>query len=467
MPQSNQLASLSHILENPTIYQADVPIIVCNPIASPLSTVLTSPFPHNTILVLSSSISQVDLDEIIQEKLSASPPHRRPHSKTFKIIAVDPKRAVEAVHAFQSDSQSVFAIQRFQTDFLSSAIVSVTHALHDKLKSNGSTSPLFALRAKTALYHIQDALCAGLASTREMRRDLDKASVDTSNLRAKIEETQARIQGDIFGSSLGDKTDIDQVAEAIGLAEAEMRPVMDRLTWWRMIWRVDEISSIVGHAVTRSWCQALEKKVSTGLFHKIFITVQPYIQLILQTGRLSTLQQSMTESAFTLLSTHQNVPSAVLRNTLLQLKGLPKYSLTPENLTQPLFTRRNQILKYPTMRLHIAGQRAALVMSGGIATGVSISWAGWLGWLLGSSEGLLGFVGMDAGTAVGVGILSAVASIRWAAGKWEKSKKRWWQDWSRVGEGLDRDLKVCHLMSPLFLQWLNRPVIERRISTRR
>ena len=266
MPQSNQLASLSRILENPTIYQADVPIIVCNSIATSLSTVLASPLPHNTILVLSSGVSQADLDEIIQQKLSASPPCRGTPSKTFKIIAVDPKRAVEAVHALQSDSQSVFAIQRFQTDFLSSAIVSVTHALDDNLKSNSSTSPLLALRLKTALYHIQDALCAALTCIREVRHDLDQAFINASNLRAKIEETQARIQGDIFGSPLGDKMDVDQVTEAIRQAEAEMRPVMDNLTWWRMAWRVDEISSIVGHAATRAWCQPLEKKVSTGLF---------------------------------------------------------------------------------------------------------------------------------------------------------------------------------------------------------
>jgi hypothetical protein len=266
MPQSKQLASLSHILENRTIYQADVPILVCNPIATPPSSVLDSPLPHNTILVFSSSVSQADLDEIIKQKNSASSSHRRPLSKTFKTIAVDPKRAVGAVHALQSDSQSVFAIQRFQTDFLSSAIVSVTHALDDKLKSNNSMSPLLALRVKTALYHIQDALCAGLTSIREMRRDLDKASVDASNLRAKIEETQARIESDILGSPLDGKTDVDQVAEATRLAEAEMRPVLDRLTWWRLVWRVDEISSIVGRAVTRSWCQGLEKKVSNGLF---------------------------------------------------------------------------------------------------------------------------------------------------------------------------------------------------------
>ena len=46
------------------------------------------------------------------------------------------------------------------------------------------------------------------------------------------------------------------------------------------------------------------------------------------------------------------------------------------------------------------------------------------------------------------GLICAVAVIRWAVGKWERSKKRWWQDWSRVNKGLDRDLKVGHLKSP-------------------
>ena len=453
MPQSKRLV-LPRVLENLTVFEADVPIIVCNPIVTPLSRILASPLPHNTILVLSSSLCQADLDEIIQHQT----PHGRRPLRVF--ILADPKLAVDAIHTLQSDGYFAPAIGRFQNDFMGSRVSTVTHALQDKLKSTSSMSPLLSLRAKTSLYHIQDALSASLASIRVMRRDLNQASIDASDLRAKIEEAQARVQGDIFSAPPGDRADVDQVTEAIRLAEAEMRLIMDRLTWWTMIWKVDEISSIVGHAVTRTWCKALEKKVGSGLFSQIslFITAQRYIQLILHTGRLSTLQQSMTDSAFTLLSTHQNVPSAVLRNNLLQLTGLPKYPLTPESLTQPLSRRRDQILQYPTMRLHIAGQRAVLMMSGGVATGVGISWAGWLGWLLGNGEGLLGFVGMDAGTAVGVGMLSAVAGIRWAVGKWEKSKKRWWQDWSRVGEGLDRDLKVCHIGVSFFVQQsLNNP----------
>jgi hypothetical protein len=49
---------------------------------------------------------------------------------------------------------------------------------------------------------------------------------------------------------------------------------------------------------------------------------------------------------------------------------------------------------------------------------------------------------MEPNTAIGFGLLVAVASIRGSIGSWEKAKKRWWQDWRRVGEGLERDLKV-------------------------
>jgi hypothetical protein len=76
-------------------------------------------------------------------------------------------------------------------------------------------------------------------------------------------------------------------------------------------------------------------------------------------------------------------------------------------------------------------------MSGCIAGGVGFSWAGWAG-LLGA-----GLTGVDTGTYMGVGMLSALLGVRWAVGKWEKEKSAWWGDWKRIGDGLDRDLKVC------------------------
>lgn len=54
-----------------------------------------------------------------------------------------------------------------------------------------------------------------------------------------------------------------EVAEALKLAEKNVREVMTRLNWWRMLGRVDEISNIVTAAVETAWCPVLEKKVES------------------------------------------------------------------------------------------------------------------------------------------------------------------------------------------------------------
>lgn len=178
------------------------------------------------------------------------------------------------------------------------------------------------------------------------------------------------------------------------------------------------------------------------------------VQLIFHAGRLSTLQHSFTQDSFALLQSQHTAPfnSAVLSNTLHQLTASPSYALTPPILTSPIHKRRTQLIKYPTTQLHVAGQRAVLGMSGSIVAGASVGWAGWVGWLAGTGEGLLGFIGMDAGTAMGVGMLTAVAGVRWAVGRWEKAKLRWWEDWERIAQGLGRDLRVwfLDLFSALF-----------------
>lgn len=60
---------------------------------------------------------------------------------------------------------------------------------------------------------------------------------------------------------------------------------------------------------------------------------------------------------------------------------------------------------------------------------------------LGSGIGLP-FAEGSIGTATGVFMLSTALGVRWAISKWERAKKRWWEDWSRVVEGLGRDLEV-------------------------
>ncbi len=95
---------------------------------------------------------------------------------------------------------------------------------------------------------------------------------------------------------------------------------------------------------------------------------------------------------------------------------------------------------YPTNMLHTAAQRVALGMGGSVLSGIGIAWAGWAE-QIGILGGALG-TGMHTETAVGTGMLLTAIGVRWMVGRWEKAKKRWWRDWDRVGQGLERDLQV-------------------------
>src|SRR6266545_1713072 len=161
----------------------------------------------------------------------------------------------------------------------------------------------------------------------------------------------------------------------------------------------------------------------------------------------------MSERTFALLAKHPITTTAILQNELLQLETSPNYHLSLESLTKPIHSRRKQIIEYPTKRLHIVGQRVTVGTFGGMVTGVGVGWAGWLGWLVNSGEGVFGLMGMDANTAMAVGLLVIVVSIRLGIGSWEKAKKRWWQDWVRVNEGLERDLKVDSFFYSVFMEY--------------
>lgn len=65
-----------------------------------------------------------------------------------------------------------------------------------------------------------------------------------------------------------------------------------------------------------------------------------------------------------------------------------------------------------------------------------MSWYSTFGSTLGLSLGAT--YGVE--TGLGAGAIFALLGIRWAMGRWQKAKKRWWEDWRRVGEGLDRDV---------------------------
>lgn len=178
----------------------------------------------------------------------------------------------------------------------------------------------------------------------------------------------------------------------------------------------------------------------------------------MQAGRLSSLQEQFASFVQTLLSAYpslSNFASPVLSNTLSQIQSSQKYPLTPTVLTRPIHSRISQLTTYSTSQLHLKAQRIVLGLYGSLFGGLGVSWAGWVGF----TEPLLG---LGAETSVGVGMLGAVFCLRWAVGKWERAKKRWWADWERIGEGLGRDLKVRKPESFLFFLYVSYRFVNAR-----
>ncbi|PIL35867.1 hypothetical protein GSI_01527 [Ganoderma sinense ZZ0214-1] len=409
------------------LINADVPIIVCNPVLTPLPALTsldsfsTPPFPifpQNTIFaVISPSSSKVFTEPFDSQCVLTG----FRVEEGLRFLHVDPARALHGLDVLADGSASTLSVQRYQDDATGSNVTSVTKAVTATLSSSSSGS-VAAVHAQTGRALIKYALTAAYVVLDNAQAEADGVLRATSELRSEMEEAKAKAHLEVFGA--GGK-DGDEIAKAVAQAKRNVQPTMDALQWYKLFWRVDDVREAVAAAVDRAWCRDLERK------------------LVFHAGRLASLQASFTQSANTLArSFPASAPyhSPVLLNSLARIASSPSYALTPAALTAPLHARQAQ-LGFPTSRLHASAQRAVLGMSGSVLGGLGVAWAGWA-----TELQLLGGmidVGMGPETAVGVGMLGAAIGVRWAVGRWERAKRRWWKDWDRVGDGLERDLKAA------------------------
>ena len=248
------------------LFKADFPVIVINPVTTPLPDLLALRLPAHTILALTST-----------------EPHRNLHpflaSVSFRsqaIIYLDPPRAVKALTNFRSNPSSSSAIQRYQDDFIGSGVSSVTQIVRNALDATYEVD----FRGNIVLAHLRCALVACQDSLHSARADLEDVFVDIASMTVRMEKVREHVLSDVFGypylgrnkrgnvwppivrsKLVEEKTSV--VAEALGQAQKQMSVMMKSFTWWRMVWRVDEISNLVSASVERAWCPELERKVDS------------------------------------------------------------------------------------------------------------------------------------------------------------------------------------------------------------
>ncbi|KAG1808364.1 hypothetical protein EV424DRAFT_1574478 [Suillus variegatus] len=270
--------------------------------------------------------------------------------------ALDPIRALEAVSALKADPSSPAAIQRYQEDFMGSRISLLGDVLAGMLglKDSGRTSSLLlAIRTQSALIQMRSALYASARSVSQARVVIDRVFIGASELQSQVEEVRARTDREVLVES--------GIDEALLRGSKEMKAVLESLTWLKMVWRVDEIDSLL----------ILQRVVSP----------------------LPSILTSSTFSQLTKLASPSPSPafhSPILDNHLRQLTHSPTYALTPNTLNRPIQARRSQL--YTTHHHAVTPHAQNTVLGNALSIGT----------------------GSEAGTALGAGALVAVASIRWA-----------------------------------------------------
>jgi hypothetical protein len=244
--------SYADALDASTLFKADVPVICVNPITTSVSTLLQHhalPLHNpNTIIVFNSTVTSPDLETHLISLVSKSSFRRA----APRLVFIDPARALAALDKLKSDSGSPVAVQTYQIDHAGSRVLTLRKTIEGILKR-----PTTSVRTNTVMGQIHAALDACHNALTRAHHEIDEVSDNVNQLARNVEEEKARIRREVLGARGPDSV----VYSAVADAEKDMRFVMNDLTWWKAIWRVDDIGDIVRLALERVWFKSLEQDV--------------------------------------------------------------------------------------------------------------------------------------------------------------------------------------------------------------
>ena len=249
------------------LLKADIPIILINTMTTSLSSLLkyTSLFRNpNAIILLMPNPTSPNLAQHLRFLLTQAdiqPADRHESEATnplaAKVLFVNPELALQALDVLGADPKDPRNILEYQKNFMESNINHVNAAITDILDKFQANTAI--LRTETARTLTGLAFQACRDSIKRAEWDIDVVCARVSELKGKVEVARARVRGEVLGTDGS-----DEVQRAMEEAKKGMKLVMDNLTWWKMVWRVDDLAVIVGNAAQRVWCNDLEDKVRSS-----------------------------------------------------------------------------------------------------------------------------------------------------------------------------------------------------------
>ncbi|TFL03160.1 hypothetical protein BDV98DRAFT_591942 [Pterulicium gracile] len=421
---------ISEHAEQPTDLPAsDISFYLFNPLASssPVPTV-----PHGATLLLTAPV----LSPALEAHLRSQYEHH-----AGSVLFLDPQRALRALsYLSPSTALSSSVLQSYQTEFVGSRVASVTSHIQSVLTpptDKSSIPPQEHLHRRTAITRLKASLQACSDALSTAKAQIDRLLDQVAELRFSVERVRATETGKVLPEGA--------VTADVDLSKREMQQILNSLTLWRLagLGRVDEVSEVVGGVVKKGWCRGLED------------------QLILHSGRMSAVQDTLTTTALSIISgAPPLLQSSVMLNKLQQIQHRtnpasiqppqPTVAAGSSMLTLPIYNRRSQLITYSIPQLHVAAQRAVLSVYGGITSGaLSAGWWTWSSAIPVSATdfttfSLLSFNHLPPSTlptSFAIGLVLSLSGFRLGQGIWKRAQRRFWADWQRISEGLERDLR--------------------------
>lgn len=431
------------------LYAAHIPIILLNPLTTPLTTlfphtssnskptVLPYPLPPHALLLITSPspISTTSSIPPAVFELGVGP---------NRVFFIDPDRALSSIHALRANPSDVLHVQRYSDDALGSGL----SMLRQKLQSFPSATQKgdALVRAavsvmRSSLDGFEAELCEAAALVRTLRSETSQEREDAhravfgpaSELKSPNERSLSQPPGTGSTSKAGTPTvshDSNKVRAAMSRADDDVLPVLDNMTWWRVLWAPDEVGWRMRQAVRDAWIGS----IAGGLLPAL--AALPNTQSV-QTSRALSRAGAGSATLPAPLRSH------VLLNALSQLAYLPTFAIDPRALLRPLERRLARLDVGTTAALARAAQVLVLRVVGSVGAAASVMA------LLAHGPAVAA-----ASEAAGAGLLVAAAGLRWAIGRWDKARKMWRGDWVRVKEAAERDVKVSAFLL-LFFSWEN------------
>jgi hypothetical protein len=403
------------------LYTAHLPIVLLNPLTTPLtalspnttsgtkSTVLPYPLPPHALLLITSPSP-------ISTSSSIPPPLFELGVNPDRVFFIDPTRALSSILALRANPSDALHVQRYADDAVGSGLSALKHQLQSVPTAVQKGDAL----VRTAVKVLRNGLHTAEA-------ELYEAASLARALRSETEHARDDAQRAVFGPAyepvrlttsqkiaMVQQHDDNKVRAAMAHADRTVvQPILDSLTWWRVLWAPDDAGWRMRQAMRDAWVGS----ITSGLLPAL--AALPSTQSLLAERALS-LSCTMLPPA---------LRSRVLLNALEQRAHAPSFVVEPRALLAPLERRFVRLDTGTTAGLARAAQVLLLRAAGSIGAGVGAG-------ALVFTHGL--------GEAAGAGLLVAAAGVRWAIGRWDKARRTWRADWVRVKELAERDVQVTY-----------------------